>query len=103
MRLYVFNSAVIANSKMDNLSACIISAKSIVQQMFSFLFNFSIFLPYFSVNFQRVLKGMKEEHIIDDTGDAKDTEQPRPQGLSLKNWVGRNQPMPGPFPAPRIF
>ena len=100
MRLHVFNSAVIANSKMDNLSACIISAKSIVQQMFSFLFHF---LPYFSINFQRVLKGMKGEHIIDDTGDAKDTEQPRPQGLSLKNWVGQDQPMPGPFPAPRIF
>ena len=86
---------------MDNLSACIISAKSIVQQMFSFLFFY--FLPYFSINFQRVLKGMKGEHIIDDTGDAKDTEQPRPQGLSLKNWVGRDQSMPGPFPAPRIF
>ena len=51
MRLHVFNSAVIANSKMDNLSACIISAKSIVQQMFSFLFYFSIFYLNFPLIF----------------------------------------------------
>ena len=38
--------------------------------LFILLFDFFIFLY---INFQRVLKRMTGEHVIDDTGDAKDT------------------------------
>ena len=31
------------------------------------------FFTFLYINFQKVLKGMKGEHVIDDTGDAKDT------------------------------
>ena len=51
-----------------NFSARIISEKGIVQQIFSFLFWFFTFLY---INLQTVLKGMKGEHVIDDTGDVK--------------------------------
>ena len=40
--------------------------------MFSFYFIFLFFI-FLYINFQRVLKGMKGEHILDNTGDAKDT------------------------------
>ena len=42
--------------------------------MFSFFYYIlSIFFTFLYINFQKVLKGMKGEHVIDDTGDAKDT------------------------------
>ena len=42
--------------------------------MFSFLlYIFVYFFTFFYINFQKVLKGMKGEYVIDDTGDAKDT------------------------------
>ena len=41
--------------------------------MFSFLLYIVYFFTFLYINFQKVLKGMKGEHVIDDTGDAKDT------------------------------
>ena len=42
--------------------------------MFSFLLYIIVyFFTFLYINFQKVLKGMKGEHVIDDAGDAKDT------------------------------
>ena len=41
--------------------------------MFSFLLYVIYFFTFLYIDFQKVLKGMKGEHVIDDTGDAKDT------------------------------
>ena len=41
--------------------------------MFSFLLYIVHFFTLLYINFQKVLKGMKGEHVIDDTGDANDT------------------------------
>ena len=41
--------------------------------MFSFLLYIVYFFTFLYINFQKVLKGMKGEHVIDVTGDAKDT------------------------------
>ena len=43
--------------------------------MFSFLLYIIVyFFTFLYINFQNVLKGMKGEYVIDDIGDAKDTE-----------------------------
>ena len=41
--------------------------------MFSFLLYIVYFFTFLYINFQKVLKGMKGEHVIGVTGDAKDT------------------------------
>ena len=56
--------------------------------MFSFYFIFLFFI-FLYINFQRVLKGMKGEHISDNTGDAKDTGAKK-NGIRLnkkKNYI----------------
>ena len=49
--------------------------------MFSFYFIFPFF-TFLYINFQRVLKGMKGEHVIDDTGDAGRIQEERKMELS---------------------
>ena len=49
-----------------------------------FSFYFSIFLLSFTLIF-RVLKGMKGEHVIDDTGNAQDTGG-KENGIKLKRY-----------------
>ena len=63
--------------------------------MFSFLLYIVYFFTFLYINFQKVLKGMKGEHVIDDTGNVKDTVQQKENVIKLKKtWNGNKNMKP---------
>ena len=61
--------------------------------MFSFLLYIVYFFNFLYINFQKVLKGMKGEHVIDDTGMRRIQEQKENVIIQLKKTWNENKNM----------